>query len=186
MISAQKIINLIENGIIDSNDYKVGSASLDVHLGDLINNYKMKEYTLGDHIDDDMFEQREFSTYTLKPNESVIISIKEKFNFPKHITGLLIPRGSIIKIGLSFPVNFINAGYKGNMSLLLTNTSQITIHIPSNTLIGQVIFFDLKEESENPYSKEDKYYDEQSDKSKLDLDEEVKKIYEKAFPSLLE
>lgn len=188
MLPAQKILELIsQNKLIVKGDYDfmVGSASLDVRLGSYINTYKMSEYTIGDHIDDSQFEQKKFSMYVLNPNESVIVSIDEKFHLPNHVAGLMIPRGSIIKLGISFPVNFINAGYKGTMSILLTNHSQMKIKLIPGVNIAQVVFFDLNEESHNPYSLNNKYYDEHSDKSKLEEDSNIDEIFKKAFPSLV-
>ncbi len=187
MLPAQQITQLMAQGKlkIDGNyDCTVGSASIDVRLGKYINTYTIEEYTLGDHIDDKDFQQKEFKTHILEPGDSVIVSIDEKFHLPNSISGLMIPRGSIIKLGISFPVNFINAGYKGVMSVLLTNNSKMKIKLIPGISIAQVIFFDLNEESTNPYSPSDKYYGEHSDVSKIDQDKEMEAIFQEAFPSL--
>ena len=40
------------------------------------------------------------------------------------------------------------------------------------------------EESRSPYTEKDKYYDERSDRSKVEPDKDIDEIVKKAFPSL--
>lgn len=113
--------------------------------------------------------------YYLNPNESVLVQSYEYFKIPKNMAGFVYERYSIKLMGLVVsPASYMNPGYEGRLSFLLTNNSRGPIQLVAGISFCQFGAKSLTTESKKPYEVQDKKYmgsrDVQVSKLHLDYD----------------
>ena len=91
--------------------------------------------------------------YTLKPNEFILGSTFECIHIPNNISAFVDGKSSLGRLGISVHITagFIDAGFEGNVTLEIKNNSDNQFKLSKNMLIGQIIFFELKDECMRPY-----------------------------------
>lgn len=87
--------------------------------------------------------------YHLKANECILISLKEIIHLPNHLCAHIRPRTSISRLGLYVNFQHINPGYKGTLSLPIYNFSPNTYHLTPGLKLGQIVFEELSNVSED-------------------------------------
>lgn len=125
--------NLIEN--FDSAN--LGSVSYDLRVEKIIK------------IDE---TQRELSTYILEPGETVFIASIENIKLPNNCFGIVVPRNSCIRMGLSIVAPVFHPGHHTKVFIRVTNISQNKISLKSNTSIASIMFYVLNQDVEHPYT----------------------------------
>ena len=91
--------------------------------------------------------------YTLKPNEFILGSTFEKVKLPSTVSAFFDGKSGLGRkgIGTHITAGFIDAGFEGNITLEIKNNSDKQFKLSKNMLIGQIIFFELKDECMRPY-----------------------------------
>ena len=94
--------------------------------------------------------------YTLKPNEFILGSTFECVSIPNNISAFVDGKSSLGRLGIAVHITagFIDSGFKGNITLEIKNNSDKQFKLSKNMLIGQIIFFELKDECMRPYGDE--------------------------------
>lgn len=102
---------------------------------------------LGSHYHFDVLELEHGQFFELLPREYVIASTLEKIRLPKDIMGVLYPRSSINRRGLSVDLSgIIDAGYDGVLAIpIRNNTATQVIRIYPGERFCQVVFQELSE-----------------------------------------
>lgn len=98
-----------------------------------------------DHFE--VLELEEGQYFELLPNEFVIVSTLETITMPKDLMGILYPRSSVNRQGLSVDLSgIIDAGYKGTLIIPVRNNmpSQV-IRIYPGERFCQIVFHTLNE-----------------------------------------
>ncbi|PED86681.1 dCTP deaminase [Bacillus cereus] len=114
--------------------------------------------------------------FYLKPNESVLVQAYEYFKIPTNMAALILERYSIKLLGLVVsPASYMNPGYEGRLSFLLTNHSSVPIQLVAGVKFCQLGIAELTSEADKPYEKQDARYMGSRDVhiSKLHLDKEI-------------
>ena len=116
-------------------------CSYDVRLSDDLKTVRGKQISLK-HDD-----------YVLKPNEFILGSTIEKVKLPSTVSAFLDGKSGLGRkgIGTHITAGFIDAGFEGNVTLEIKNNSDKQFKLSKNMLIGQIIFFALKDECMRPY-----------------------------------
>ena len=116
-------------------------CSYDVRLSDDLKTVRGKQISLK-HDD-----------YVLKPNEFILGSTIEKVKLPSTVSAFLDGKSGLGRkgIGTHITAGFIDAGFEGNVTLEIKNNSDKQFKLSKNMLIGQIIFFELKDECMRPY-----------------------------------
>lgn len=83
--------------------------------------------------------------YELKPNECILIPLKEIFNIPASICAHLRGRTSFNRLGIYTTFQHLNPGFKGKLNLTITNLSPNTYIITPSMRIAQIVFESLDE-----------------------------------------
>ena len=125
-----------------------------------------------DYITIDISEQ----DFYLNPNESVLVQAHEYFKIPTNMAALILERYSIKLLGLVVsPASYMNPGYEGRLSFLLTNHSNVPIQLVPGVKFCQLGIMELSSEAEKPYHKQNGKYMGSRDVhiSKLHLDKEI-------------
>jgi dCTP deaminase len=81
-----------------------------------------------------------------------LASTVEQFDMPNDIIGMVHDKSTWARRGLSLFNTVIEPGWKGYLTLELVNHSYKPMTIESGTPIAQVVFMQLDEPTEQPYS----------------------------------
>ena len=116
-------------------------CSYDVRLSDDLKTVRGKQISLK-HDD-----------YVLKPNEFLLGSTFERVSIPNNISAFVDGKSSLGRLGIAVHITagFIDSGFTGNITLEIKNNSDKQFKLSKNMLIGQIIFFELKDECMRPY-----------------------------------
>lgn len=99
-------------------------------------------------------------THILLPGEFRLASAAEHFNIPNNIVAIVHDKSSWARRGLTVQNTTAEPGWRGYLTLELTNHSDQSIRIEANTPICQVLFHRLDEPTELPY--QGKYQDQEA------------------------
>jgi dCTP deaminase len=133
----------------------------------MINKIVDKDYETIDIRDMDFY---------LNPNESVLVQAHEYFRIPSNMAAIILERYSIKLLGLVVsPASYMNPGYEGRLSFLITNHATSPIQLVPGVKFCQLAITELSSEADKPYQKQDAKYMGSRDVhlSKLHLDKEI-------------
>ena len=139
-------------------DSLIQPSSVDVRLDSLFRVFNNTRYT---HIDpalrqDDLttlVEPKEGEPFVLHPGEFVLGATLERCTLPDDLAGRLEGKSSLGRLGLltHSTAGFIDPGFSGHVTLELSNMATLPIKLWPGSKIGQLCFFKLTSETENPY-----------------------------------
>lgn len=128
--------------IIDPLTYNdIQPCSVDLHLAsDLIN------------LDGVKFDLKQ-KHYNLQPNEFILGSTNEWIEIPNDLSAQVDGKSSIGRCGIDIhkTAGWIDAGFKGNITLEIKNNSDKVFQLKNNMAICQIIFFSLTTPVNRPY-----------------------------------
>lgn len=90
----------------------------------------------------------------------VLASSIERFNMPDNLLGVVHDKSSWARQGLSVQNTIIEPGWRGHLTLELTNHSDNPLTIKAGMPIAQVVFHFLDEATTEPY--DGKYQDQEA------------------------
>lgn len=149
ILNGDKIKELIINKKLmeNYNIENIRGCSYDVTSSDYILKIKTKKSPIS--LNDaeaitNMYEKTIIKdSYNLKPNECVLIPLKEKFNIPNFLCAHLRGRTSYNRLGIYITLQHLNPGYQGTLNLTVTNLSPNTYTITPHMRIAQIVFEEL-------------------------------------------
>ena len=150
LLSHDELLELIERGVIENaKSDAVNSASIDVHLGDVI---MVEDFSSGPQLID--YRAREKPAmkkvrlrddgFVLEPNQFILAQTVEVFHLPLDISAEYKLKSSMARIGLEhLNAGWADAGWHGSvLTLELKNITQCQrILIRPGDAIGQMVFF---------------------------------------------
>lgn len=101
----------------------------------------------------ELVEVMEAEAFILHPGEFVLGSTREYVKLPHHLVARLEGKSSLGRLGLLIhsTAGYVDPGFEGHLTLELSNVANLPITIYPNMKIGQISFFKLTSEAENPY-----------------------------------
>ena len=165
--------HLIKKSLIDGELYvhpydadMVQPASLDVRLSDKFLVFRNHSGKIIDVKKPTGYltEPVETDEFYLHPGEFVLASTIEWFSIPKHLVARVEGKSSLGRLGLLVhaTAGFIDPGFKGNITLELSNLANLPIVLYSGMKIAQVSFMLMAAPVENPYGTRNNKYQDQS------------------------
>ena len=150
LLSHDELLELIERGVIENaKPDAVNSASIDVHLGNVI---MVEDFSSGPQLID--YRAREKPAmkkvhlhedgFVLEPNQFILAQTVEVFHLPLDISAEYKLKSSMARIGLEhLNAGWADAGWHGSvLTLELKNITQCQrILIRPGDAIGQMVFF---------------------------------------------
>lgn len=91
------------------------------------------------------------------PLSFTLVSAAERFLMPNNVVGVVHDKSSLARKGLAVQNTVIEPGWRGFLTMEVTNHSDTAFTIRKGDAIAQVIFHFLDEEAEQPY--DGKYQD---------------------------
>ena len=149
-LGRERILKLIEEGLIRIEPFtkdQVGSASIDLHLGDTFRVFEKTRDVF--HIREDA-DYRELTRtvkvekdnyFLIMPNELVQGITMENLTFPASLSGRIEGRSRFARLGLLIHLSsgFIQPGSTGRVVLEILNVSPLPLALHPGTAICQVI-----------------------------------------------
>jgi len=133
-------------------------SSMDVRLDRFFRLFDNHKYPFIDPREqqDDLtrfVEVDKHEAFILHPGEFVLGSTFEFVSLPNDIAARLEGKSSLGRLGLltHSTAGFVDPGFQGHVTLELSNTATLPIKLWPGMKIGQLCFFQLSSESENPY-----------------------------------
>ena len=98
-------------------------------------------------------EVKSDEAFILHPGEFVLGSTFETVSLPADVAARLEGKSSLGRLGLltHSTAGFVDPGFSGHVTLELSNVATLPIKLWPGMKIGQLCFFRLSSESENPY-----------------------------------
>lgn len=166
LMSDRDIRASIEAGQIGLEPLEMGllqPSSFDVRLDRffrLFDNHKYPFIDPAEQQDDltRLIEAAPDEAFILHPGEFVLGSTFEFVTLPNDVAARLEGKSSLGRLGLltHSTAGFVDPGFKGHVTLELSNTATLPIKLWPGMKIGQLCFFKLTSPSEFPYGS-DKY-----------------------------
>lgn len=161
VLSDHTIKEEIEKGriVIDPyNESDVQPASVDVHLDNQVlvfRNSRRPFIDIKEDISDltEMLEIGDDRPFMLHPGEFVLGSTQEAIELPGDLVARLEGKSSLGRIGLLIhsTAGYVDPGWRGNLTLELSNVSNLPVTLYYGMKIGQLSFLELTTPSDNLY-----------------------------------
>ena len=147
-----------EIGIEPFDERDVQPSSVDLHVDRFFRTFHNARHPFIDvklPMDDltEVVEVKEEEAFILHPGEFVLGSTMEYVKLPNHLVARLEGKSSLGRLGLLIhsTAGYVDPGFEGHLTLELSNVANLPITIYPNMKIGQISFFQLTSEAENPY-----------------------------------
>lgn len=133
-------------------------ASVDVHLDKQILIFRNSRRPYIDVRDDmsdltEMTETSEDKPFILHPGEFVLGSTLENIELPNDLVARLEGKSSLGRIGLLIhsTAGYVDPGWKGHLTLELSNVASLPITLYYGMKIGQLSYLELSTPADQPY-----------------------------------
>jgi dCTP deaminase len=133
-------------------------SSVDLHVDRLFRTFHNARYPFIDvkkPMEDltELIEVDEQEAFILHPGEFVLGSTAEYVRLPNDLVARLEGKSSLGRLGLLIhsTAGYVDPGFEGHLTLELSNVANLPITIYPFMKIGQISFFQLTSEAENPY-----------------------------------
>ncbi len=147
-----------EIGIDPFDDANVQPSSIDLHVDSLFRTFHNHRYPFIDVKKEmegltEMVEVKPEEPFILHPGEFVLGSTMEYVKLPHDLVARLEGKSSLGRLGLLIhsTAGYVDPGFEGHLTLELSNVANLPITIYPEMKIGQISFFRLTSEAENPY-----------------------------------
>lgn len=93
----------------------------------------------------DVLELEKGQYFDLLPNESIMVSTLETLKLPNNVMGVMYPRSSVNRKGLSVDITgIVDAGYEGQLTIpIRNNTAAQVIRLYPGERVCQIVFEEL-------------------------------------------
>jgi dCTP deaminase len=137
----------------------VGPASIDLHLAeefavpDMHSKLTCVDLDKPTNIMLPVIKVDEGHGFVLHPGEFVLGVTKEVVSLPSNIVGRIEGKSSLGRLGLMVHVTagFIDPGFRGSLTLQMTNVMRVPIVLRPGKRVCQVVFAYLASPAMNPY-----------------------------------
>ena len=164
LMSDRDIRASIEAGQIGLDPLEMGllqPSSIDVSLDRFFRLFDNHKYAFIDPAEQQdeltrLIEVDSSEPFILHPGEFVLGSTYEFVTLPDDVAARLEGKSSLGRLGLltHSTAGFVDPGFKGHVTLELSNVATLPIKLWPGMKIGQLCFFKLTSASEHPYGSE--------------------------------
>ncbi|SIQ70774.1 dCTP deaminase [Haladaptatus litoreus] len=175
ILSDVDIRNRLESGSlvvepIDEPDLQIQPASIDLRLGEEFLEFQRtnipcihpdSEDEVDSYVDKTIVEDGD--EFILHPGDFVLGTTKERVEIPADLLAHVEGRSSLgrLAVVVHATAGVVDPGYRGQITLELSNLGTAPVALKPDTRISQLIFTELKNSAERPYGSErgSKYQD---------------------------
>lgn len=146
----------------------VEPASVDLRLGEdhkLVRRTSMDSMidASDDNSDGFAYDELESSPLIVPPGCFILTTTLERVEIPDDLVARVVGRSSLGRLGISVhqTAGFVDPGFRGQITLELSNHGPTDISLSAGHRICQIVFDDLTSPAENPYGHEKSQYQDQ-------------------------
>lgn len=99
---------------------------------------------------------------SIPARSAFVVLTKEKINMPGDLAASIWIKTGRARPGLDVRPGMIDAGFKGNLNIFMTNVTDDFVDVNINNTIAQLVFFKLDECAEKTYEKRSGNYQNQN------------------------
>ncbi|MGQ0849656.1 MAG: dCTP deaminase [Actinomycetota bacterium] len=136
----------------------VQPSSIDLHVGSQFRIFANTRYPYIDvrrPMEDltELVETRADEPFILHPGEFVLGTTLERVALPDNLVARLEGKSSLGRLGLLIhsTAGFVDPGFRGHLTLELSNVANLPITIYPGMKIGQISLFEMSSPAQNPY-----------------------------------
>ena len=145
--------------VIDSLDQRdIQPASVDLHLDRRLLAFRNSTVPFIDLRADvpdlaDPVDIPEDRPFVLQPGEFILVSTLERIEIPDDLVAQVKGKSSLGRIGLQVAstAGYVDPGWKGRLTLELTNVSRLPVALYAGMRICQIYFMKLTTQADRPY-----------------------------------
>jgi len=192
ILSDRDIRRYLEEGKIvieplENPELQIQPASVDLRLGNEFRVFRHTKKAFIDPLEDDVAEYTETLTvkekepFILHPGEFVLGCTRERIELSDDLVARVEGRSSLGRLALLVhaTAGYIDAGFRGNVTLELSNVGKMPIALYQRMRICQLSFETISSKAERPYGhpkRDSKYQDQRGPvSSRIHRDDEFKK-----------
>ena len=108
------------------------------------------------------------------PGRFMLASTIEHFAVPDDVLGVVHDKSTWARLGLTVKNTVIEPGWRGYLTLELSNDSDVSIHVREGSPIAQIVFHLLDRPAERPYA--GKYQDQKAGVQEAIFDEALNEV----------
>lgn len=142
--------------------YGLSSYGYDMRIA---NEFKVFTNVFNTLVDPKCFDERSFVDITadycdIPPNSFALARSVEFFRIPRNVLAICLGKSTYARCGIILNTTPFEPGWRGYVTLEISNTTPLPARIYANEGIGQVLFFESDEDCETSYAdKHGKYLD---------------------------
>ncbi|MEM8532833.1 MAG: dCTP deaminase [Chloroflexota bacterium] len=142
--------------------YGLSSYGYDMRIA---NEFKVFTNVFNTLVDPKRFDERSFVDITadycdIPPNSFALARSVEFFRIPRNVLAICLGKSTYARCGIILNTTPFEPGWRGYVTLEISNTTPLPARIYANEGIGQVLFFESDEDCETSYAdKHGKYLD---------------------------
>lgn len=130
----------VRNGAIS---YGLSSYGYDIRVASEFKVFSNATYTI---VDPKSFDDRAFVDVTgdeciIPPNSFVLARSVEHFNLPRDVIGICLSKSSYARCGIHIHITPLEPGWRGFLTIEISNATPLPARVYANEGISQVIFF---------------------------------------------
>lgn len=130
----------------------IGPSSVDLTLSDSFCALSHFEDEVVDVMDEFNFIEWKETSIIMKPGDFLLASTNEQIEVPNGYAAFVAGRSSVGRVGIQVQnAGFVDAGFKGEITLELQNQSHRKIQLHKDMRICQLIYMKMSSNCVNPY-----------------------------------
>lgn len=159
----QSILNLLKTEKLKilpvPTQEQIQPASVDLRLGNEYLAPIVMEHSIDIRNTEPKYQPLNGNAITIPPNEFILATTKEWVEIPEDYSAFVVGRSSIARLGIQVEcAGFVDAGFKGNITLELKNQSPNSVTLHEDLRICQLILFQLDGIPKRVYGEVDNKY----------------------------
>ena len=130
----------VREGVIS---YGLSSYGYDIRVADDFKIFTNVNTTVVDpkKFDPNSFVEFQGTICTIPPNSFVLARSIEYMRMPRNVTGLVLGKSTYARCGIVTNFTPLEAGWKGHITIEISNTTPLPARIYANEGIAQILFF---------------------------------------------
>lgn len=123
--------------------YGLGSYGYDIRLADKFRVFTDVHSAEIDpkKFDEDAFVEKEGDSCLIPPNSFCLGKSLEKFDMPENVFGIVVGKSTYARCGIIVNMTPLEPGWKGYLTIEISNTTPLPARVYANEGIAQVVFF---------------------------------------------
>lgn len=144
--------------------YGLSSMGYDIRLSD---EFKIFTDVNSIIVDPKAFDKKAFVDFNgdiciIPPNSFVLARSLEKINMPNNVTGVVLGKSTYARVGLVTNFTPLEAGWRGYITIEISNTTPLPAKIYAGEGVAQILFFESDEDCEVSYADRGGKYQDQT------------------------